>query len=220
MRARRMLLTAVILGLTLSTHTSAQMSPAAIVAANRSTETATRAIAAGTLSAARTDGRIGVLGSQVELATARLGAAIPVYFVRLDRLRDYQANSDPLQLLTEPSSVYYPVVSGSKAASLIEIGRTRADSPWKVITRGQTLLAARFAERAGTGDGGSGQQLCVWVAGLNQRFFGELQGSSLQLTPLEDSQLFDFRRGTTLPATTVFFRLRDAARQMGDGPGR
>jgi hypothetical protein len=89
-----------------------------------------------------------------------------------------------------------------------------------VTTRGRQSLATALAERVAAAGARSDQQLCVWVAALNQRFYGSVVSGSLLLTPLDDASEFDFRRGVNLPAATVFSRLQAAARQLRDEPGR
>src|SRR4249920_1258685 len=42
-----------------------------------------------------------------EVVEARLGAPLAIFFVRLDRLREYQPGSDPNTLLADSAQVYY-----------------------------------------------------------------------------------------------------------------
>jgi len=217
----RAIAAATLLGCTLTSSAIAQMSGPAMLAANRSTEIATRPVADRALAAA-SGGRgeaISPLGTTAALSIAKLGRAIPVYFVRLDRLREYIPDSNPFQLLSPPTSVIYPVMAGPKAASLIEVSSTGPEAAWTVTTRGRPSLAAALAERVAAAGAAGDQQFCVWVAALNQRFYGSLIGGSFQLTPLDDTSEFDFRRGVSLPATTVFSRLQAAARALRDEPG-
>jgi hypothetical protein len=216
---RRILAVLMVLSCSIPAPASAQVTAAQIASTYKTTESATRAVADRALVAARGGGdTMAPLGTAAALQGAELGPAIPVYFVPLDRLRAYVENADPMQLLMAPTSVIYPVMNGSRASSLIEVSQS-SDDRWSVSTRGRAALAASLAERARTAPGPRDAQLCVWVAALNQRFFGSMTGSGLQLAPLENSSQFDFQRGVSLPATTVFLRLRAAARQLKDGPG-
>jgi hypothetical protein len=201
----------------------AQVTVPAMAGLNRDAEAASRAIAERSLTSSKSRGRGSMtpLGPADSLSTATLGPALPVYYVPIDKLREYEPNSNPLPLLSAPTSVIYTVMAGGAATSAIEVSKTASDGEWAVAIRGRAALAKDLAEQINRpGEVAGTVRLCVWVAAMDQRFYGALSNNTLRLTPLSDDPEFEFRKGVSLPAATVFTRLRPAALRLTDVPGR
>lgn len=149
---------------------------------------------------------------------ARLGPAIPMYFVRLDRLKSYKAGSDPLQLLSAPTTVVYPVLVDRRGASAIEISRAAEGDGWKVSAIEDATFAKALTDvRPQLADAGAASRdVSVWIPAFSQWFFGELEGNALQLTPLFDDPRFGFKKGSALSAGSVFEKLQPAAVKIAD----
>jgi len=195
-----------------------EMTPAAIRAANQETTQATRGIAASTLADIQTrpteGGRLNPLSLPPETVNqAHLGAGIPVYLVRLDKLVAFTTQSNPLALLSPPTKVVYTVSLGNTASSMIEVSQKPDGNQWGVSALGRASFARSLGEVMPQALSGadSAARISVWVPALNQRFAGELEGGSLTLMPLVDDAALGFRKGQRLPAAQVFAKLRPAA---------
>src|SRR5262245_20714656 len=79
-----------------------------------------------------------------EVLDSRLGNPLTIFFVRLDRLRDYQPGSDPNTLLTDGAQVYYPVLLKEqvRAAIVVEM----ANGKWKAARLGNAGLAKQISQ--------------------------------------------------------------------------
>jgi hypothetical protein len=155
-----------------------------------------------------------------EVATATLGAPVPMYFVRLDQLRDYPAGGDPKALLTDLHQLFYPVVVRSDTRSGIVVQETKEG--WRVASFGNAGLAKQVAAvgKGETGSpGGAAADMIVQVPALGVFFLGNRNSDgSLRLTPLADSPNYGLRAGATMPAADLFAGLVPYARAYNGLP--
>src|SRR4029453_11323466 len=138
-----------------------------------------------------------------EVGGAQLGAPLAIFFVRLDRLRDYQPGSDPNTLLTDGAQVYYPVLVKEqvRAAIVVEM----ANGTWKATRLGNAGLAKQISQvqrDAASPAVGSEPDMIVQVPALGIYFIGR-RGADKKLT------LIPF-------ATEPRYKLRTAAEQSAD----
>jgi len=195
-----------------------EMTAAAMRAANQQTAQATRQIAASTLADIKArpteGGRLNPLSLPAETANqARLLAGIPVYLLRLDKLVAFTPGSDPLSLLSTPTKMVYPVRLGNATSSMIDVSQKPDENAWIVSALGRAAFVRSLADVMPQAVSGAENpaRITVWVPALNQRFAGELEGSSLTLIPLVDDSTLGFRKGQRLTASEVFTKLRPAA---------
>ena len=156
-----------------------------------------------------------------ELASARLGVPLRVYFVRLDQLREYQPGSDPNRLLNDLNQMNYPVLSRDKVRSSVVV--QQVDNRWRLSKLGQGGLAQQIAavrkNPAGTVPDPTAQQFIVHVGALGLYFLGHREGDKLMLTPVTVPTGLNLRAGTPAPAEEVFAALLPLARsQREDAP--
>jgi hypothetical protein len=147
-----------------------------------------------------------------EVASAELGAPLAMFDVPLDRLKEYQAGSDPTALLTDVHTVHVPVLVGGAVRSSIVV--KQKGGSWVATDFGQVELSRRIAEVRG----GATQAVLVRVPALNDYFVGTTSGGALTLTPIADVAGTDFRQGQSVPAAAVFAALAAQARQSNGLP--
>lgn len=157
-----------------------------------------------------------------ELANARLGAPLRVYFVRLDQLREYQPGSDPNRLLTDINQLHYPVLSGDKVKSSVVVQQT--DNRWRLARLGegglaQQIAALRKSPSNAAPSEASAQEFIVRVGALGLYFIGHRDGDKLLLTPVAVPPGSNLRAGNPTPAEEVFSALLPLAKsQREDAP--
>jgi hypothetical protein len=156
-----------------------------------------------------------------EAAGAQLGAPLAIFFVRLDRLRDYQPGSDPNTLLSDSAQVYYPVLVKEqvRAAIVVEM----ADGKWKAARLGNAGLAkqiSRVQKEAGAPSGGASEpDMIVQVPALGIYFIGR-RGTDKKLTliPLATEPRYKLRAAAEQPADEVFATLVPFAKSYNGLP--
>lgn len=150
-------------------------------------------------------------GSVEEVASARLGEPLQVFYVPLNQLKEYQPGSDVESLLVNSDRVYYPVNVDEQLRSTIVVSGTNDD--WRATEYGNPNLMRALAEvREG------GEEFVVWVPALNLYFIGFRSDDILFLTPIQSDTKFKFRAGGTLSAEEVFARIQPAAEDQEDVP--
>jgi hypothetical protein len=159
-----------------------------------------------------------------EAVGADLGAPLAIFFVRLDRLREYQPGSDSNTLLSDSAQVYYPVLDTKKqirAAVIVEM----ADGKWKMASLGNAGLAKQIAQvqkRAAAPSGGaSAPDIIVQVPALGIYFIGRRDADKkLILIPIANDPRYNLRAAAEQPADEVFAKLVPfAKRHNGLAPG-
>lgn len=154
-----------------------------------------------------------------EARAASLGDPVQVFVVRLDSLRQYDASTDPMRLLTPANRMLFPVVVGNDTRSSIALEKD--EGGWRAVRFGGAVLSQRlFDARSAPGGSADGSTtMSISVPALNAEFRGVAQGDSLILTSLVDDPSLDLKVGLTLPAGVMFARLVPAA-QAHDGQPR
>ena len=152
-----------------------------------------------------------------EVANATLGQPLPVMFVRLDQLRQYQPGTDVNSLLGQSNEVNYPVLANNQVRSSVVV--QQVNGRWKTGTLGNGGLAKHIADarKARTGAEGAGQQALVHVGSLGFYFLGERNSDNKwTLTPLVSNPYLNLAAGRAVPAEEVFSRLATAAKALRD----
>jgi hypothetical protein len=141
-----------------------------------------------------------------EAAGAQLGAPLAIFFVRLDRLRDYQPGSDPNTLLSDSAQVYYPVLVKEqvRAAIVLEM----ADGKWKAPRLGNAGLAKQISRVQKEAAAPSEPDMIVQVPALGIYFIGR-RGADKKLTliPLATDPRYNLKATAEQPAEEVFAKL-------------
>jgi len=150
--------------------------------------------------------------SREELGGATLGEPIRVFLVRLDRLKEFQATSDPRGLLTDTRQLIFPVTAGGQTRSSITVGDQ--NGRWAATSfGGPNLIKQLTAVRQGMGPVGP-SIMYVKVPSLNAYFVGSADAgdAELMLTPLNDLPDSQLKRGGRVSAKDAFAALVPAAR--------
>ena len=152
-----------------------------------------------------------------EVANATLGQPLPVMFVRLDQLRQYQQGTDVNSLLGQSNEVNYPVLANNQVRSSVVV--QQVNGRWKTGTLGNGALAKHIADarKGRTGAEGATQQALVHVGSLGFYFLGERSADNKwTLTPLVSNPDLNLAAGRAVPAEEVFTRLATAAKSLRD----
>ncbi|MEP6820222.1 MAG: hypothetical protein ABJA18_11855 [bacterium] len=151
-----------------------------------------------------------------EVSTATLGNPIPVVFVRLDSLRQYQAGSDPNALLSSSNQMSYPVMARDQVRTSVVV--EQVDGKWQTATLGNGALAKALAavrKPAAAGSAGN-QESLVHVGALGLYFLAQRADNKWTLTPLTDKPDMNLKAGAAMPAEEVLGRLTVMAKQLSD----
>jgi len=144
-----------------------------------------------------------------EAAGAELGLGTPlaIFFVRLDRLREYQPGSDSNTLLSDSARVYYPVLvkKQTRAAIIVE----RSDGKWKAASMGGAGLARQISDvQEKAAPSGAEPDMIVQVPALGIYFIGRHGADKkLMLIPLANHPRYELKGTVEHPADEVFARL-------------
>jgi hypothetical protein len=155
-----------------------------------------------------------------EARGATLGAPLPVYLVRLDALRKYEAGADPERLLTRIPRLLIPVLIGGRARSSIalegppeRLAAVSFGSP--ALIEALVDAARQSAERSGVPPR---DHFLVHVAALNAYYVGHREGSALVLTAVDEDAASDLAAGGSAPAARIFAALAATARSANGLP--
>jgi hypothetical protein len=156
-----------------------------------------------------------------ELSGARLGSPLHVFFVRLDRLREFSAGADPNPLFTDNRQDHYPVQVGDQARAAIVT--EQVPQGWTTVSMGNAGLARQIdrVRKAMPRSGASRPEndALVQVPALGIFFLGNRRtDGSWELTPLVDQPSLQLRAGATMPAGQALAALVPAARAYNGLP--
>jgi hypothetical protein len=156
-------------------------------------------------------------GSADGVKSATLGEPLVTYFVRLDRLREYQPTTDPNTMLNGGDEVIYPVLVGQEVRSSIRLA-PRGGSWQAVSFGGPRLSRALFEARAKHTGAPASTYMAVAIPALNLQFLGVKDGQKLTLISLQDNSRAKLTSGSKLPADQVFARLVPLAKDYNGLP--
>jgi len=147
----------------------------------------------------------------------KFGRPLQIYWVRLDRLRQFHSESDAQQLLEPPFEVMYPVKARGEVTSSITVRSSQNQKTWKASRFGAANLIRRLTQFPQYKN--SNSSFVVRIPGFNLYFLGDHIKGQFMLTAIANRPKFHWEAGQTLPAQQVFSRLVSAAKARGDGPG-
>jgi hypothetical protein len=142
-----------------------------------------------------------------ESAGAQLGAPLPIFFVRLDRLREYQPGSDANTLLSDSAQVHYPVLIKKQVGAAVIV--QKADGKWKIASLGNAGLAKQISQVQQKAAAPSGEpDMIVRVPALGIYFIGRRGADKkLILIPVADDPRYNLKSTAEQPAEEVFAKL-------------
>jgi hypothetical protein len=155
-----------------------------------------------------------------EATAASLGDSIAVHQVRLDKLKEYQARTDPTPLLEASERIIYPVLVRDKAQSSVVV--LRQGDKWEAAEFGGSALARSLVDVRSEQMASSGapalEFVVVSVSALNVVFLARRTKDGLTVIPAFDYPEFSFKRGSALTGAEAFERLAEAARRHDGNP--
>lgn len=152
-----------------------------------------------------------------EAGSATLGEPLPVVFVRLDQLRQYQQGSDAGSLLGQSNQMNFPVMVKDQVRSSVVV--ENVNGRWKTSSLGNGALAKQIAavRKAPTPSAGpAAPTVLVHTGALGLYFLGQKVDNKWMLTPLTAHPELELRAGASVPAEEVFGRLVPFAKKLRD----
>ncbi len=147
--------------------------------------------------------------SREEVRTAKLGAPIQDFMVRLDALEKYEPTTRAEQLLTATNQVVVPVLVGAQVRSSITLSNVRAR--WRAASFGGPnyvkLVTTGVNESSRSTGLPPSSYFVVRIPALTLFFVGYRSGGDLMLVPLVDDRSLEFRAGVPMKAEKVFTAL-------------
>lgn len=122
--------------------------------------------------------------SAAEAERTTLGEPLRVFFVRLDRLRQFAQGDSARELLTDANRYVYPVLVEGKPRSAVTV--ELLNGRWEAVGFGGAAVAGEYAKlRELKAAGGRSDFIAVQVPAMRLNFLGHgAGGSELMLTPL------------------------------------
>ncbi len=149
-----------------------------------------------------------------ELDRITLGEPIPVYFVGLKTLKEFDANDDPSKLLNEPHEMFYPMLVDEQVRC--SVGVKKVAGEWEVRNLGRPKLSRALVtvrnEHADATGLSQSHYFAVEIPSMYIVFIGHRVDKQLMLTPVHDHEELDFVAGKTEPAKDVIARIVETAR--------
>ncbi|NIR52032.1 hypothetical protein GWO43_25775 [candidate division KSB1 bacterium] len=148
-----------------------------------------------------------------ELNRITLGEPIPVYFVGLNTLKEFDTSEDPRKLLNEPHEMFYPVLVDEQVRCSMGIKKTAGE--WEVRNFGRPKLSRALAgvrnEHAESTGLSQSDYFSVEIPSMYLVFIGHYVDNKLMLTPVHDHEELGFVVGKTEPAEDVIVRIVESA---------
>lgn len=146
----------------------------------------------------------------------QLGTPMAVYFVGLDRVRQFQPGHDPKELLTDIGEMVYPVQVDQDVRCSLVVKKRGED--WQVQHFGQPRLSRSLAQVRDQLAENSGRPkedyFEVEIPAMYLVFIGHRETDELFLTPVHDQSELGLEAGKTEPGSDIFTKLSDAARNF------
>jgi hypothetical protein len=146
-----------------------------------------------------------------EVAKAELGPSLSVSLVPLERLRKFDPQSNPEDLLVDAGRVIFEVNVGGQLRSSLEVGSL--GDLWQGQSFGSPALIGPLAKyRQSEGD------FVVWVPALNVYFDANRTEQGILVTPAFDYPTMNLTAGRTLPASEAFAAMVELAKAQDGLP--
>jgi len=146
----------------------------------------------------------------------QLGTPMQVYFVGLDRVRQFQSGQAPDDLLTDVSEMVYPVQVDDEVRCSLVVKKNSGD--WQVQRYGQPRLSRMLTQMRDQLANDSGRPkedyFEVEIPAMYLVFVGHHDNNELKLTPVHDQPDFGFEAGKPESGSEVFTKLSDAAQDF------
>lgn len=138
-----------------------------------------------------------------EVKQAQLGQPLPVFNIPLDKLKGYQPESDPKQLLVKSSETIYPVTVNAQVKSSVTV--VQNDAGYAPSSFGNAAIVKSLSQyrQGSTAEG----DFVVRVPALNMYFLARWVDGKLMLVPIADDPRLKLRPGEAVPAETALPQL-------------
>jgi hypothetical protein len=148
-----------------------------------------------------------------DAASARLGEPLRIFFVPLDRLKEYRGDTDPRALLLDVKAFLFPVSVAAETRSSLTV----KDLKGQLVASdfGQAELVKRIVSARGEAIDPSA--VLVRVPALNLYFIGRT-GETFTLTPVSEIPGTDLPAGRPANAAEVFKALSALAQKHNGDP--
>ena len=150
-----------------------------------------------------------------EIKSAKLGEYLQVYLVRLDMLKKYQPDTDPIKLLRVGNQVIYPILIDNEVRSSITLNRV--DKKWNVTSFGNSnkikLIEKGRKTEANYSKLTLDSYFVVKIPAFNMFFIGYSIEEKLMLTPLFDDTNLGLKAYESKTAGEIFETLIPYAKE-------
>lgn len=149
-----------------------------------------------------------------ELNRMELGIPIPVYFINLEDLRQFVADSDPNDLIKQPKEILYPIeIEGEIRCSL---ALSQRDGEWQTESFGRPKLSRAVIRMREQHASNSAYEIpdyfALEIPAMYLIFVGHHEGDEVMLTHVHEHKDLNFTAGETEPARDVFAKLAKTAK--------
>ena len=156
-----------------------------------------------------------------DIRQAVLGDPFGEYMVRLDELKKFTSDINPVDLLHPTERITYPLlVEGATRSGVTVVKRDGKWIPEGIGGANYTRILNEVRSQAVQETGrNSTDFFAVRVPALNMTFLGTGNGSELTLIPILSDPTYGLIRGERIPAREVFETIARGAREHNDLPG-
>ena len=148
-----------------------------------------------------------------EASTATLAEPLPVYLLRLDRLKVYSAGQNPMTLLTDLATAVYPVRVGTETRSSMEL--TSINGVWEPRSFGDPATSKLVDDVRTSAALAWGIEVTAFfevrALALNVTVLGFQGPRGLMFVPLGDDASLGFQKGVALAAAQALGALQSLA---------
>lgn len=175
-----------------------------------------------TLKSLTTEADLGRMGIQSldQIPKTQLGRPIPICFISLNRIRNFEPGSDPNALLKAGDAFLYPVKIGPLVVSSLLVKKT--DEAWKTVELGDIDLAktvtSALLESAKSHGIDASRYLLIEIRALNLYFLAYRDGENLLLQSIYDLPNLDLKAGVEEPAGKIFEALKPLSQKSYEAP--
>jgi hypothetical protein len=136
-----------------------------------------------------------------EVKQAQLGQPMEVYYLGLERMKDYQAGEDPNSLLTPSAELIYPVTVGGNVRTGVTI--VHKEQGYESSSLGNADIVKGLASYRQ-----SPKEFAVRIPAFNLYFVGRQVDTRVVLVPIANNPRLKAQAGEATPLEVVVDQLR------------
>lgn len=155
-----------------------------------------------------------------DIKKASLGIPLREYFVSLESLKSYKADSNPGDLLEDSGQVIFPLLVDERVKSSVTL--VQQEGKWITHSFGAPVFVGLISKTRSDLSNQMDKQIqdffLVKAPALNVFFVGYYLQGEVMLAPLQDEPRFNFEAGQTIRADDAFREMQIAAEKHNGLP--